>query len=161
MDDVVVAGIVSSFATAVIGTLVAPKWVRRKAKVDNDATIVTSAIHLSEALERHAGNLRTQIKDHEANSKAREEYYERRITDLEDLLKREKARCDGLENKVHNMAQEIDDLRRLVSKAHPNLEMSPGLGDAPHSIDSYLSDLPRSQTAPHTPTLPFPDLPDF
>lgn len=161
MDDAVVSGIISSFATAVIGSLIAPRWVKRKAKVEGDSTIVTSAIHLSEALERHASSLRSQIKEHEANSKAREVHYERRISDLEDLLRREKARCDGLEDKVHNMAREIDDLRRLVSEAHPDLQMSPGLGDAPHSIDSYLPDLPRSQTAPHAPTLPFPDLPDF
>lgn len=94
-----------------------PKWIKRKFRVEADSQIVTSALHLTEALDKHAGALRAQLAFHESQSAERDLRYEEKIDHLEKTLAAERSRCDGLERQVQDLSRQLDDLRRKVEAA--------------------------------------------
>ena len=100
-----------------LASWVVPKWIKRKFKVEADSQIVTSALKLAEALDKHAGALSQQLAFHEAQFAEREARYEEKIDHLEATLAKEKSRCDGLERQVQDLSRQLDDLRRKVESA--------------------------------------------
>jgi len=126
-----IAAVVGSVITGTTvwgGTWLIPKVTRKKisqetakTKAETDSQVVTSALELTEALEKHATNLRAQLDEHERKSIAREARYEEKIAILEQHLQNEKTRCDMLEVRVKDLTKLVESNRSEIEalKAHP------------------------------------------
>jgi chromosome segregation ATPase len=104
------------------GTWLLPRVTRKqikqqtaKAKAETDSQVVASALDLTEALEKHANNLRLQLDEHERRSQEREARYETKIAHLESNWDQEKKRCDSLEAQVKELTTLVNSLQREIA----------------------------------------------